>query len=530
MYQTGKTVQKLEVLIEESAFGSVRPVQAVADAPVSALVPALVEELKLPQTDLFGKKLTYILRRAESGNVIPEYATLQDAGIRSGERLALDSFTPEEVNWNALYSNQSFTGSSSHSSLHSSNTLADMNMVDPAMAAPIMTSSARNTSTRLPPVRKERKWTRRAFFVLGGAVIGAAGIGVGYAAYRNYLSRVKLSSLVAKTPQPVVRKPAVAKPASTMMQPTVPTGLKLQSTFARHQQLVRSVAWSPNGSMLASGADDSQVFIWGTNGVVHANIPHPASVQSLAWSPDGQRLVTGSGVQLAFFNAQTGGLLARSVHAHTQMITSVAWATQGLMRVVSAGDDDHAVVWDTTNYKLQLVYRLHTAALDAVSWSADGQTVATASQGGYVRVWNASSGVDVHSHYQDTMLPIRALAFSPTGTLLAAGADDGVVRLWNNGLICQNPLGQGIDSICGDAPLRLRASTSAIRTLAWSHDSRFLAVGANDGTLSIWDPTKPQKPLLKMQLKLTVHDVNWSPDNKFLAVASGNAVTIWMVV
>src|SRR5947209_10956519 len=222
MNYTGKTVQKLEILIEENAFGSVRPVQAVADAPVSALVPALVEELKLPQTDLFGKKLTYILRRAESGNVIPEYSTLLDSGIMPGERLALDSFTPEEANWNALYSNQSFTGASPNSTLHSSNTLADLNMADLDMAP-----AAKNTSARLPPVKKERKWTRRAFFVLGSVAIGAAGTGVGYAAYHNYLSRVNLSSVTAQSQ--AGQKKAVVKPASTPVQPTTPTGLKQQT-------------------------------------------------------------------------------------------------------------------------------------------------------------------------------------------------------------------------------------------------------------------------------------------------------------
>jgi WD40 repeat protein len=263
---------------------------------------------------------------------------------------------------------------------------------------------------------------------------------------------------------------------------------------------------------------------------MHTNITHPAAVQSLAWSPDGKRLVTGSGVQLAFFDTQTGKRLARSIHAHTQMITSVAWASQGLTRVVSGADDNHAIVWNTTNYQIETVYKLHTAAVDAVTWSADGQTVASSSQGGFVRIWNATSGVDAHGHYQDTTVPIRAMAFAPTGSVLAAGADDGIVRIWNNGLICQNLQGQGIDSICQDTPQRVRASNSAVRTLAWSHDGRFLAVGTNDGTLTIWDTTKPQKPLVKMQLKQTVHSVNWSPDNKFLAVASGNTATTWMIV
>jgi WD40 repeat protein len=310
----------------------------------------------------------------------------------------------------------------------------------------------------------------------------------------------------------------------------MPTGLKLQTTFTRHQQLVRSVAWSPDGTMLASGADDSQVFIWGTDGVVHSNVAHPAAVQSLAWSPDGKRLVTSSGTQLAFFDTRTGNRLARSIHAHAQMITGVAWATQGLKQVVSVSLDKHAIVWNTTNYQLQIVYQLHGTAIEAVSWSADGQTVATASKGGYIRIWSGSNGVDVHAHYQDMSLPIRALAFSPTGMQLAAGVDDGTVHLWKNGLACQKPQGQGNNSICTDIPQLLRASTSAVRTLAWSHDGRYIAVGANDGTLSVWDPESPPQPLLKMQQKETVHSVAWSPDNKYLAVASENTVTTWMII
>lgn len=50
-------MQKLEIFIEENSRGSIRPVEIVADAPVAALVPALVEELHLPQAILLAKSL-----------------------------------------------------------------------------------------------------------------------------------------------------------------------------------------------------------------------------------------------------------------------------------------------------------------------------------------------------------------------------------------------------------------------------------------------------------------------------------------
>ncbi len=111
-------MQKIEILIEENAFGSVRSVEIVADAPVGALVPALVEELKLPQTDLFGKQLVYMLRQASGGRILPENTTLVASGIEPGTRLALDSYVIDG-------SVATLLSNVPQQSLHSSRTIAD---------------------------------------------------------------------------------------------------------------------------------------------------------------------------------------------------------------------------------------------------------------------------------------------------------------------------------------------------------------------------------------------------------------------
>jgi WD40 repeat protein len=170
----------------------------------------------------------------------------------------------------------------------------------------------------------------------------------------------------------------------------------------------------------------------------------------------------------------------------------------------------------------------HAAPIESVTWAADGRTIASSSHGGVVRVWDAESGREVHSLYQDARLPMQAAAFAPIGMQLAVGGDDGVIRLWN-GLLCQRsgPITGG--TICLDTPRRLRSSHSPIRSLAWSPDARYLASGSDDGSFSLWDTVQAQEPLLTMPVQpgSAVHSLAWSPEGLQLAIAVGKTVMVW---
>ncbi len=303
---------------------------------------------------------------------------------------------------------------------------------------------------------------------------------------------------------------------------TQPPPVKVTLLFTQHQQTVRAVAWSPDGTLLASGADDKHVFIWDVDGAIKHDLQMIAGARAVAWSPDSKRLATGASTQIAFYNAQTGTRLAKSTHIHTQAITSLAWAAKQQMQVVSGSLDKRAIVWDTTHYKPVTIYTQHTIAVLGVSWAADSQTVASSSQGGFVRVWEAANGRDLHGYFEDVALPIEAVAFAPTGMQVAVGGDDGIVRLWN-GLTCVNTVG----AKCTDAPQRLPASQKALHTVAWSPDGRFLAVGADDGKISVWMLAQSQKPLFTVRQNAAVQSIAWSPDSKQMAAASGKTVTIW---
>lgn len=506
-------MQTYQILIEENAYGAVRPMEVVATAPVSELVPAIVDELKLPKTDLFGNKLVYMLRYPSGGPVLPEDRSLEAVGIDPGARLALDSYVMDG-SVAALVQHQQENAQPSFQAFHTSETMAD------SMSFPVQ---GKDTPALLPAFgqkRKSRRRTRRAFLILGGAVLGASSLGFGYAAYR---------SMIFSSTSKLITKYAPTTPAqtqTTVTQPTIPRTAVSVLVFAQHQQTVRSVTWSPDGKMLASGANDAQLLTWDLKGTVHLMEQQMDAVRAVAWSPDGQQLVVGAGNLVTFLSSMSGTALAQPAEVHTATVTTLAWSPHQPSQVVSGGLDKRAVIWNTTTYMPQTIFTQHTTAIESASWAPDGQTVATSSHGGVVRVWNAGSGQEVHGFFSDAQLPMRAVSFASSGGQLAIGGDDGIVRLWN-GLVCQQQGQSGIGTQCMDVPVRLQAHTGSVRTLAWSPDGRFLATGGDDGMLAIWYPALRQTPLFKVHHNASVLALAWSSNGKQVATASGNNVIVW---
>lgn len=504
-------MQTLELLIQEQTSGGVRPVAIVVDAPVSALIPALVEELHLPRATPTGRQLVYILRSGPNGRILPDGVSLRGAGIQAGAMLTLDSYAVQ----GSVGMLMSKTQVRADSSFYSATTLDD-HANFPALD--------KHTSGHLPivpAVQKKRKprWTRRAFLVGSLALLGASSVGLGYGAYRAWLNGQAVAMNLTTAQHPPVQSPVV-QPTTT-----IPTMAQPVFTFTQHQQALRAVAWAPNGTMLASGDTGAHLFLWNPAGNVQLRLQQPGSVHAIAWSPDKQQLATGAGNQVTFLDALTGTTLAQSAHQHTGGITSLAWAPSS-QYVVSGAVDKQAIVWNATSHSVQTIFTGHTTPVESASWAADGQTIASSSQGGVVRVWNALTGQEVHGYFFDGATPLRALAFAPTGMQLAVGGDDGVVRLWN-GLSCQQQGQADFGKQCMDTPQRLHAHTGFIRALAWSPDARLLATAGEDGMLAIWYPARQQTPLFHVRQQNPIRALAWSPNGKQIATGSGNTVTIW---
>jgi hypothetical protein len=192
---------------------------------------------------------------------------------------------------------------------------------------------------------------------------------------------------------------------------------------------VKSLAFSPDGAVLAAGCVDGSVVVWET-ATRWARAPlrgHAGIVNGLAFSPDSRSLATaGHDGTLCVWDVATGRL--RSSARGASGIRSVAFSPDGLT-IATCGT--HLVLWDaaagcTTHTVLDRVGGYYSG----LDYSRDGRWLAATSPiRRTITVW------DLATPGRQATVPSRvgagfALAFAPDGQTLASGGEDGMIELW----------------------------------------------------------------------------------------------------
>jgi serine/threonine protein kinase len=286
-------------------------------------------------------------------------------------------------------------------------------------------------------------------------------------------------------------------------------------TYQGHTDVVEVVAWSPDGTRIASGSWDQTVQIWdATDGYKRTTYRnHTDQVFALAWSPESTRIASGSWDQTVQIWDATSGQLLRIYQQHTDRVYAVAWSPDGT-RIASGGNDTAVHVWDVTSGQRLMIYRGHTQRIRRVVWSPDSQYIASCSHDTTVHVWHVESGKLIYT-YPGHIDRVVGLAWEPHGRRIASGSVDTTVQVW--------------DAFTGANATIYRGHSQEVESVAWRNGSvtPCIASGSEDLTAQVWRVTD-RTLLYKFPASKEVESVTWSPDGTRLAFGSADKTAqVW---
>jgi len=200
-----------------------------------------------------------------------------------------------------------------------------------------------------------------------------------------------------------------------------------------HKDCIYSLAFSPDGKLVASGSYDKSLIIWDaqTGQELKTLLDHIDAVFAVAFSPDGKLLTSASQDRtVKIWNVASGERLYTLSDA-LDGITSFAFSPSGEY-LAAAGYDNSIHVWKIDQKEGSLVQSLiaDQDIILQIVWSPQGKTLITSSADGSIRFRDAVTldPLDVLNNQSDW---VDALAISPDGKWLAAGRYDGTLSLYD---------------------------------------------------------------------------------------------------
>lgn len=285
-------------------------------------------------------------------------------------------------------------------------------------------------------------------------------------------------------------------------------------TLKGHRDDVGAVAFSPDGSKLATGSRDNTAKVWNTKtGELLTTLGGDGEDISLvAFSSDASRLIIVSADGTTRICDIESHKIVSKFGDDRGLIKWAALRPDGSRIVIARSNE--ALVWNVESKKVVTTLPGVDPWTRSVMFSPDGSAFATDTHTAdpNVAVWSAETGVRIADIGHDPY-GVNAVAFSPDGTRVATGGPDDSAKVW--------------DVATGDRVASLAGHRSGVGSVAFSPDGSRIVTGGLDEKARIWDARTGSLVTTLKGFGANVYEVVFSPDGSTLATASGNTAKVW---
>lgn len=297
-----------------------------------------------------------------------------------------------------------------------------------------------------------------------------------------------------------------------------------KQTLTGHMYGIYSITFSPDGRTLISGStgerDGGQIFgtqilMWDTaTGKNIRTLTAQGQVNSLAFSPDGNTFASGEGwpeYAIRIWEVDTGKQL-HTLTGHTDWVSSIAFGPDK-KTLVSASHDDTIRMWDVVTGEHKRTLTGHAGWVESVAFSAKDHTLASGGWDG-IRLWNTITGKQTRI-FTDTVKN-RSITFSPNGEMLASVSYDNTIRVWN--------------IVTSSRIHTLLGYTGMVNSVTFSPYGKILVSGGSDDTINLWNIATGKLKRTLATHTSTVYSVGFNSDGTMLATGGWDSVCIWNVL
>jgi WD40 repeat protein len=295
------------------------------------------------------------------------------------------------------------------------------------------------------------------------------------------------------------------------------SGYPLGPPLAGHTDTIYGLSFSPDSKKVASCSGDGTVIVWDLEaGKATKILPNVGHVLfSVAFSPDGKALAYCGKDGRVYLCDVEGGRGVRLLDGHQGDVYSVAFNPNG-DQVAAGGADKKILFWDVASSKLKRSLE-DSSEVFCIAFSPGGTTLAAGYGDFNIRLWNVARGKeDIAKGKEEPPKILKGhensvsgLAFTPNGADLISGSPDKTLRRWD--VTNEKQIGQA-----------MTGSNEQVYAVAVNKDGETVASGGDNAAVILWNTTNQSLAAPRIPLLTEATAVAISPDNNTLAVGHSN--------